>query len=234
MGITAGTISDRIDRRTLLRGIEVTLAITFSLFAALIALDLISLWHVYALTFLSGSAFALYFPIRAAYAYDLTGGKRVVSGLGLLHGGWRMGEFVGALATGGLVARIGTDVACLALAVAPCCAYFVLRGLRTPGAAAGARSEGLRDNLREYAEEVRRNRTLVALVLITVGVEIFAFSNWTALPELVTRRLAMDAEGLGILHAARALGGLALALNGAALLVVATLTLTLVPRLRQL
>jgi len=214
VGLTAGAIADRIDRRVLLRGIDLTLAIIFSIFAAIIVFGRIELWHVYSLTFASGTAFALNYAMRATYAYDLTGGDRVVSSLGLMHVGWRLGEFAGALAIGAAVARLGADVACALLAAAPFLAYFVLRGLRTPGVSTEAQPDSMRENLRDYVQEVRRNRALMALVLITVGVEIFAFSYWTALPEIAMRRLGMDAEGLGILHSFRALGGLAV---GAAL-----------------
>jgi len=211
VGLAAGTLADRIDRRKLLRLVELALAIVFSIFALLIALDAIALWHIYALTFGSGCAFSVYFPVRAAYAYDLAGGERSVSGLGFLYVGGRTGDFAGALLTGLAIARLGPGVACAALVAAPCIAFFVLGGLRTPGVAASAESAPLRQNLREYAAELRGNRTLLTLILVTVGVEIFAFSYWTSLPELVSERLGMTAEGLGVLNSARALGGLTVA-----------------------
>ncbi|MDH5308240.1 MAG: MFS transporter, partial [Myxococcales bacterium] len=77
------------------------------------------------------------------------------------------------------------------------------------GLSRGMRTSSLRETLRESATELRTNRTLLALILVAVSVEIFAFSYWTALPEVATQRLGMDAEGLSYLNAARALGGLA-------------------------
>lgn len=209
LGLVAGTFADRIDRRKLLRLVELALTLCFATFALLIALDAVVLWHVYALSFAVGCAFAMYFPVRAAYAYDLAGRERSVSGLGLVYVGGRLGDFFGALLTGIALARLGPGVACAALVAAPCIASFALGGLRTPGVARDAVPAPLRQNLREYAAELRGNRTLLTLILVGAGVEIFAFSYWTSLPELVSDRLEMNAEGLGVLNAARALGGLA-------------------------
>ena len=47
------------------------------------------------------------------------------------------------------------------------------------------------------------------LLAVTASVEIFGFSFATALPELATTRLNLGADGLGMLHAARAVGGMA-------------------------
>ncbi len=46
------------------------------------------------------------------------------------------------------------------------------------------------------------------LVAVTGSVEIFGFSFATALPELASTRLNLGADGLGMMHAARAVGGM--------------------------
>jgi hypothetical protein len=49
---------------------------------------------------------------------------------------------------------------------------------------------------------------LLMLVIITASVEVFGFSFSTTLPELATARFEFGAEGLGMMQAVRALGGL--------------------------
>ena len=56
---------------------------------------------------------------------------------------------------------------------------------------------------------MRRNRTLLMLIVVTAAVEVLGFSFATVLPELATDRLGVGAEGLGIMHAVRAAGGFA-------------------------
>jgi hypothetical protein len=66
----------------------------------------------------------------------------------------------------------------------------------------------MRQNLLEFLDEVRRNRVLLTLVVVTASVEVFGFSFSTTLPELATERFQFGAEGLGVMQAMRALGGL--------------------------
>ncbi|MBT5665323.1 MAG: hypothetical protein HOJ06_08295, partial [Rhodospirillaceae bacterium] len=84
---------------------------------------------------------------------------------------------------------------------------FFLR-LRAAGKAAVTDHVPMRQNIREYVSELRANRVLLMLVAVTASVEIFGFSFATALPELATTRLHLGADGLGMLHAARAVGGM--------------------------
>ena len=56
----------------------------------------------------------------------------------------------------------------------------------------------------------------MTLVVVTSVVEVFGFSFNTVLPELATSRFDVGAEGLGLMHSARAIGGVlaSLALAG--------------------
>jgi predicted MFS family arabinose efflux permease len=73
------------------------------------------------------------------------------------------------------------------------------------------------ENVREYVQEMRRNRTLLMLIVVTAAGEVLGFSFATILPEVATERLGVGAEGLGIMHAIRAAGGFSagIALAGA-------------------
>ena len=46
------------------------------------------------------------------------------------------------------------------------------------------------------------------LMILTASVEVFGFSFSTALPELAATRFHVGPEGLGMMHAARAMGGI--------------------------
>ncbi len=217
-GILSGVITDWLDRRTLLRALEFALAANLALFAALIALDVVGLWLIMAFTLMSGSLRALSQPARISYAYDIVGGANVVSGLGLLNLGTRAGQLVGALAAGAAMERLGTPTAFLVLAIAHGAAFAWLMRLRSAGDSAPTERASIRQNMREYIAELRGNRTLLMLVVMTASVEVFGFSYSTALPELATTRFGVGAEGLGLMHAASAVGGIlaSLALAGAA------------------
>jgi len=207
-GMVAGAVADWMDRRRLLRIIELALTANLALFGTLIALGLTELWYVLAMVFFSGSIRAMYQPVRSAYVYDLVGGEHVVSGLSTLNLVMRLGQLAGALVAGIVMERAGAHTAYFALCAAHLVAFGILGRLRTAGTAAALERVPIAQNLREYVAEMRRNRTLAMLVVITASVEVFGFSFSTALPELATKRLGMGAEGLGVMHAFRAVGGL--------------------------
>ena len=199
-GLLSGAIADRFDRRRLLRGIEFAIACNLAGFATLLAGDLESLWLVMLFTLISGSLRALYQPVRTSYAYDLVGGEQIVSGLAMLNLGTRLGQLAGALAAGYLMQRFGAWVGLLAVAGAHLGALNWLWRLASAGRAAVFERVPIRQNLGEYVQEIRSNRILLMIMVVTASVEIFGFSFTTALPELAAVRFEAGAEGLGMLH----------------------------------
>ena len=207
-GIVSGAVADRLDRRALLRRVEALIAMNMVIFAVVLALDLAALWVVIAFTLISGGLRALHQPARLSYAYDIVGGDKVVSGLGLLNLGSRAGQLIGALAAGAVMDRHGGSASFLILASGHGLAFLFFLRLRTAGQAAVTAQVPMGQNIREYISELRGNRLLVMLLAVTAAVEIFGFSFATALPELATTRLQIGAGGLGTLHDARAIGGM--------------------------
>ncbi|GMQ75821.1 MAG: MFS transporter [Gammaproteobacteria bacterium] len=208
-GMAAGAIADWIDRRRLLRIIEAVIGINLVVFGVLAGLEAVSLWQVLLVTFVSGSARAMYLPVRQSYAYDIVGAEHVVAGLGVLNIGLRAGQLIGALVAGSAMQRLGTDYALFTLAAAHGIAFLIISRLRSIATAAHDNPVSIWENLREYVQEMRRNRVLLMLILVTAAVEVLGFSFATILPELATGKLGVGAEGLGIMHAVRAAGGFA-------------------------
>ena len=207
-GLVSGAVADRLDRRSLLRRVEALIAMNMIVFACVLALDMAALWLMFVFMLISGSLRALHQPTRLSYAYDIVGGDKVVSGLGLLNLGSRTGQLVGALAAGAAMDRYGGSAALLILALGHGLAFIFFLRLRTVGQAAATEIVLMRQNIREYVGELRANRLLLMLLVVTLSVEIFGFSFATALPEVATTRLHLGADGLGLMHAARGVGGM--------------------------
>lgn len=207
-GIVSGAVADRLDRRSLLRRIEALILLNMVTFAFVLAMDLATVWVIIGFTLISGGLRALHQPARLSYAYDIVGGDQVVSGLGLLNLGSRTGQLIGALTAGAVMDRYGGSAALITLAAGHGLAFIFFLRLRAAGKAAVTDQVPMRQNIREYVSELRANRVLLMLVAVTASVEIFGFSFATALPELATARLNLGADGLGMLHAARAVGGM--------------------------
>ena len=207
-GVLSGAIADRLDRRSLLRRIEFCLALNLGVFAALAAAGTLELWVIFVFIAISGTLRALHQPARVSYAYDVAGGAQIVGSLSLLNLGVRSGQLIGALLAGYVMEHVGTAGAFLSLASIHMIAFGLFCLLRSVGLADPSSHVPLRQNLREFFGEMRVNRVLAMLVIITASVEVFGFSFSTALPELATARFDLGAEGLGIMQGARALGGI--------------------------
>lgn len=208
-GMLSGVVADWIDRRKLLRGIECAIIVNLLLFALCLTFDLTALWLLIAFTLVSGSLRAMHQPVRASYAYDIAGPQQVTAAIGLVNLGSRCGQLFGALAAGAIMHRYGAPAALLTVAAGHGIAFLLFSGFRTAGAAAVTLRVPIRQNLREYAAELGNNRVLLMLLAVTASIEIFGFSFATTLPELAVMRSTLGADGLGLMHAARASGGIA-------------------------
>ena len=208
VGVPAGALADWMPRRVLMRAVQLALAIGFVIIGALVARGLVELWHILLMTTISGAIRATYNPVRLSYAYDLVGDKHLLQGLALIQIGNRVGQGLGAVVAGSIMQRLGPEHAYVTMAGAHFFAFFLLARLRTAGGVSKHERTSLGRTFVDYAQEVRHNRTLLVLIAITAGVNVFGFSFVSALPELATERFGVGAEGLGLLYAARAVGGM--------------------------
>ncbi|MDH3452827.1 MAG: MFS transporter [Gammaproteobacteria bacterium] len=208
VGVPAGATADRFDRRRLQPLFEALLVIVMGAMALLFAAGIALLPVVLAATFATGSLRAMQHPVRLSYAHDILGPGKLLGALSRLSVLTRLGQLLGALLIGVVMEHTGNAAAYAGLAMLHVMACFILLQLREGGQPREATAQTLRDNLREYLHELYRNPTLLRLTLLASLVEIFGFSFTTALPEIASVRLDTGADGLGLIHSARAAGGL--------------------------
>ena len=208
VGAFAGTLSDAFDRVGVLRTVEAALCVNLFALGASIATGTGGLGLILVLTLVSGVFRATGNPARASYAFDLAGAGRVVPALGALNIAMRFGQLVGAFASGWAAAEHGIGAAYMGLAAAHVLALTALGGQHGRAAFPGGQRPSMRAGLVEFGRELFANRPLLVLVMVTAAVEVFGFSFLSALPDLAVGRLALDASGLGVLHAARSAGGI--------------------------
>ena len=207
-GIPAGVLADRADRDRLLRATSAAMAAISAGLGALAFFHVVALWHLLVLTFVAGCVRAVNQAARQSYAHDLVGGADLVHGLALLGLGMRAGGLLSSLLTGVLIAWFGSGIAFLAVAAGYLASALTLvpakRGVRDPTPMA----DSLWQNLAHFLGAVRRDRVLPALVGLTAAGEILGFSHQALLPSLARDVLAVGAEGLGAMTAARSVGGI--------------------------
>lgn len=208
-GMLSGAVADWIDRRALLRGIELAIIINLLLFALCLWLDFVAMWLLISFTLVSGTLRAMHQPVRISYAYDIVGPQHTVAGIGMTNLAGRCGQLFGALTAGAIMHRFDAPTALIVVAAGHGVAFLLFSRLKEAGGAAAKTRAPIRQNLREYGSELRNNRILLMLLGATASIELFGFSFATTLPELAVSRSNLGADGLGLMHAARASGGIA-------------------------
>ncbi|MCH9675004.1 MAG: MFS transporter [Gammaproteobacteria bacterium] len=213
-GLTAGAIADRFNRTKLIAHNQLAAAALLAALAWLVtqsgANGAASLIWVLPLTTAIGITRALYETLRGSIAYDLARSDRATVALGRLNLAGRCGQLVGAFAAGACIDRFGVPSTYALLAGSQCVSFGLLS--RLPRLTQPQTSEGVRRGLTLLLEELRGNHRLRVLLALTASVEMFGFSFITLLPELAAQRFDVEAQGLGLLHSARAAGGIATAL----------------------
>ena len=207
-GNLSGIISDMMNRSKLLFRVEIFIFLNLGVFIVAVEFGKIEVWSVLLLTFFSGALRAMHSPVKASYTYDLLGGDYVVQALGVLNISIRLGMLIGALVTGYVIEYFGYTQALLCLFGSHFLALAFISFLKNPGISPTRVHSSMLKTMREYILELRTNRYVLIIIAITGCVEIFGFSFATALPELSDGRFNKSADGLGMLHASRAIGGL--------------------------
>ena len=208
LGVPAGAVADRMDRRRLLQAAGCALVVAFGVFSFAFIRGEPGLAFTLAIITVLGALRAVYHPVRLSYAFDLAGPRHAVAALGWVTLSMRAGMLVGALVTGAAVKHFGSGYAFLLLGLAEGAGLWCLFRLRSAGVAAHIDRTPLGRNIADSLRELGTNRILLILTVVTALVEIFGTSYNTALPELALLRLEIDADGLGLLHGAQAAGGL--------------------------
>jgi len=208
VGIPAGVVADRGDRVKLLQASGIAMALITTTLGFLVALGIASVWPVLALTFITGCARALHQTARQGYAHDVAGPGGLVHALALVAFTSRVGGLVGSLLTGFLIARSGSAVAYLAVATGYVASAAAMLPARSNGRPSGAGTSSVSADVFDFLGTIRRDRVLLHLMSLTAVAEVLGFSHQALLPSLARDVLRVGPEGLGVMTAARQVGGL--------------------------
>lgn len=208
VGLPAGAIAERFDRRTLLVGGLAMLAVVSAVLAALSYTDNLALWHIALGAFVAGTFWTTEFPVRRIMAGEIVGASRLAGAMGLEAATSNATRMLGPLFGGLLLDVVGLAGAYLmsalfhalaALTVWPI-AYRAERARATPPRILTGLAEGL-----AYAW---RDRIVLATLLVTVIVNLWGFAYISLIPVIGENRLGLSAFWIGVLMSSEGLGAL--------------------------
>ena len=210
LGPVSGAVADRMNRSRLLRAVTVAAAAASGVMAVVLLADLARLWHILALTALSGCVTAFTMTTRQSLTYDIVGAKLALNGMSLNSVSMQVGMVFGSLLSGVIISAFGAGAQFLVISLLYLASGGFALLIRTSSAAArdGPPQPVVRV-LAEYLGIMRRHPTLVTLMALAAVTELFGFTHMSLLPVIAKEVLGLGALGLGVLSAVRQVGGIA-------------------------
>ncbi|HEV8635407.1 MAG TPA: MFS transporter [Chloroflexota bacterium] len=210
LGLAAGTLADRVDRRRQLVAVAAAMLPLTAVVATFVGVRGVATWYVVALSFALGCLQVFDGPARQALVLDTVPDEAAASAFALHAFGARLATALGALGAGVLIPQSGVSSCYLAVAGL----YVLSAALVAPVRVAPVQPVGFvhppfRRALLDAARLVIDVPAVRILSVAGITCEIFAFSHGTALPVLARDVLAAGPAGLGTLNAGASVGGTA-------------------------
>lgn len=207
LGLAAGTIADRSDRRRQLLVVAGSVAMLMATVSWLLGAGQASIWQVVAIAFALGCVQVFDTPARQALVLDTVPGEAAQRALALNALATRLAMAFGAFGAGVLILHGGVPRCYQVVAVLYAIGAAFIMALRVPQRRRGAGPlPPFGRALREAARLLVDVPAIRILSIAGIACEIFAFSNGSALPIIAQDVLQAGSEGLGTLNAAGAIG----------------------------
>jgi len=211
-----GTLADRYDKRRLLIAANAAFAATAIVFAVLVAVGVVVLWHVFLFAALLGIANAVETPVRQSFVSELVELPLLPNALALSAAAFNVARIGGPALAGVALALLHTGPVFLlatALAVAPVVSYSRMRPAELNRSARQAKKDArILDGL---GYVWRRHDMLLPMALMAV-VGMIGFNFPVTLAALAKIDFHAGPETFGLLTTSLAVGALGGALAGSA------------------
>lgn len=213
LAMVGGTIADLFDRRRLLLITQTILLLIAATLAITTAAGTVSMPLIYALTVIAGATNAFDNPARQSLIPNLVPREELTAALTLNITTFQLGQIVGPLIGGLVVARFGAQGAYAIDAlsfVAVLVALLLMRARIAPTRGERAAGRGFGAILEGFVF-VRRNGIILSVMLLDFLATLFG-SVQSLLPTFARDVLHVGAAGLGPLYAATSAGAMVAAL----------------------
>ncbi len=209
LGIFGGVLADRVNKRRLLVATQSTNFLVAAVMAALLFSGQVVYWHAYVIVLISGIGWSLDMPSRRSAVLDLVGRSRVTNAIALDSVGMHSSKMLGPAIAGLLITLVDVKGGYVAVTILYMISVVLMRTLNLPKGVSGTQaSRNIFRNLAEGFNYVRSNNTIMAVVLITIFMNLLLFPYMQMVPVIAKKVLDVGPGLMGLLMAADGLGAL--------------------------
>jgi predicted MFS family arabinose efflux permease len=210
VGLPAGSLADRIDRRHLLLMAQAWMFVSVALLAVLTLLGMVSPWLLLLLTFSLGAGSTLVGPTWAALLPDVVSRSQAPTAIIMSSAGYNIARAVGPAMGGFVLAAFGPAATFMLNAASFLPTSLVIFRWRSPVRRAERDSSSepfVRTMLTglQFAWRDQHQRLVLARSIVWM---LCASALWGLLPLVARRELALDAPGYGLLVTCVGLGAI--------------------------
>jgi len=203
--LLGGIMSDRIDRRKVMLGIQWISALTALGLAVLVTTKTIQVWHIFVFGAITSTSWAFEQPVRQALLPQLVPRDDLVNALALNAVTWNGAGLLGPSLVGLSVAHIGIDGCFYANVISYLAVIGALLRMHVPNSIRSP-SAGVLQSLRDGFGYVRGERIIMTFLIVSAIFNIFGRSYLTLLPVVAKEVLGVGASGFGFISAGPGLG----------------------------
>lgn len=205
--LTGGVLADRVDRRRLLIFTQTVAMILALLLAVLTHTGLVRIWHIYAITFLTGAATTFDLPARTALIPSLVARENLSNAFALNVTLRQTATLVGPFFAGVLIAALGLSGSYFINAASYLGVIVCLAAMRVRATEAPARKESTWQAMKGGLRFVGGHSVILGLLGMDTCVNVFSAHRLLA-PVFARDILNVGPQGLGALLGAPAIGAL--------------------------
>ncbi len=206
LGPYAGVLIDRSNKRRLIIGVQVVMAVLALALGLLTVTGAVQLWHVFALAGLLGMATTFDNPARQAFVLEMVGAADLRNAVTLNSVLVNAARAVGPAVAGVLIATVGTGICFLVNAASYAAALVALAGMNVQALQPSPPSSREPGQLREGLRYVRRTPALAVPLAMMALIGMLAYEFQVVLPVVARTTFHGGAQAYGVLTAAMGVG----------------------------
>jgi MFS family permease len=209
VGAWGGVIADRFDNRKVLILAQLAFAVPAFALWILDATNVVQVWMVYLLSFLSGIVTAVDMPTRQSFYLEMVGRDDLTNAMSLTTATFTGMRMIGPVLAGVLISTIGTAPIFFINGVSYLAVVASLMAMRRTELHPRERTPRAPGQIREGIRYVWQTPELRLPMLTMAAVFLFAFNFTVFLPLLAVRDLGGEAGTFGALLGVFGIGSLA-------------------------